>query len=146
MGTLVVAQWGEPVVGVLDVAMLGRELVIEFARSRRYENPFALLRLKMIDATGQPLPEALLQRPSGAVRLVVRWSDSVAWESDSQFLILLRETDARGARTAADKLVPAIRGELADDAEQICFQTHTAAWRKGDHLGALLARLDPGES
>jgi len=143
MGPQTVSRWGEPIIGVLDTAMLARELEVELSRSRRYEYPFALLRLKLIDCAGQAPPEALLQRLCGAVRLVVRWSDSVARETDSQYLILLRETDAKGARTAADKLVSAVRKELAHDADHLRFQCRTAAWRKGDHLGALLARLDP---
>jgi len=146
MGAQTVSRWGEPILGVLDRAQLARELDVELSRSRRYEYPFALLRLKMSDATGQAPPEALSQRLCGAVRLFVRWSDSVARETDSQYLILLRETDAKGARTAADKLLSAIRRELAHEADQLCFQYRTAAWRKGDHRGALLARLDPGSS
>jgi len=121
--------------------VLGRELEIELARSRRYENPFALLRLTVTDDQGQVPGAELLHRLGGSLRLAVRWSDSIGREADNQYLILLRETQSRGASIAADKLQVAIREDLAVSAESLCFRVQTAAWRKGDHLGALLERL-----
>ena len=131
----------DTVAGILKPKALLRELDIEFARSRRYENSFALLRVKITISDHTQTDSALLQRLSGAVRLVVRWSDSVAKESACQYLILLRETNASGARTAADKLVAVIHTELPEDTQKLNFEFNFAAWRKGDHLQALLARL-----
>ena len=136
------AQWDERVTGILDSSVLSHELEVELARSRRYEHPFALLRIKVAGVDGRLPAEALLHRLSGALRLVVRWSDSVAREAVDQYLLLLRETGVGGARTAAQNLLVALAAELPDAAQTLSFQVHTAAWRKGDHLGALLARLD----
>ncbi len=144
MSVQVAAGSGERVMGILDSSVLARELEVEFARSRRYENAFALLRITVTDPDGLTPSDALLHLLSGAVRLVVRWSDSVAREADSQYLVLLRETDAKGARITADKLLAAIHTELAEDASRLCFRFYTAAWRKGDHLGALFERLEHG--
>ncbi len=142
MDVQTLAENCDSVVGILKPKALDRELDIEFARSRRYENPFALLRIKVTTSNQKQIDSGLLQRLSGAVRLVVRWSDSVAQESACQYLVLLRETNASGARTAADKLVAAIRAELPEEGQQLNFEVNVAAWRKGDHVEALFARLE----
>lgn len=120
------------VAGVLDERTVSHLLDVELARARRYEHPFALVR---IDAGSDP---GARRRLAGALRDQTRWADSIG-EFDGALLVILRDTSPDGARFACEKIGTVLAGEL-DGA--VTLRLASASWRKGDDRASLLARLD----
>jgi len=121
--------------GILDEPTLAHVLEVEFARARRYEHPFSLLRVSVAGGDGRAL-----RRVAGALRLHTRWADSVGTLAPDALLVVLRDTPPEAARAAVDKIRAAVTGEVgAEDAGVLVMES--AAWRKGDDLERLLARL-----
>ena len=124
----------ENIPGILDEPTLQQLLDVELARARRYEHPFALLRVRVLDST-------MLRDVAGALRLHTRWADSIGVIDEVNLLIILRDTPNEGARTVAAKILHSLTAELACDVmHQV--QLQSAAWRKGDDRARLLHRLD----
>lgn len=123
--------------GILDQYTLEQLLEVEFARARRYDYPFALLRVTKADGDG-----AVLRRAAGALRLHTRWADSVGAFGDGALLVLLRDTHGDGARSAVAKIRASLEEELGPAAAAgLTFES--ASWRKGDDRERMLARLRP---
>ena len=122
--------------GILDAATLAHLLQVEMARARRYEHPFTLLRLTVSDG----VPDQDARRVAGALRLHTRWADSVGAEEDGSLLVILRDTPEAGARAAVAKIRQSLGHELEAPAGGQ-FRLASAAWRKGDDLARLMARL-----
>ncbi len=119
--------------GIIDADTLAHLLDVELARARRYEHPFAVLRLTA------PGGAAALRAAAGALRLHTRWADSVAaWGGG--LLVILRDTPVDGARAAVVKLRASLAEELGEDAAQALVLAYSV-WRKGDDRNRLLARL-----
>ena len=119
--------------GILDQQTLEHLLNVEFARARRYEHPFSLLRLRGRERD-------LTREIAGALRLHTRWADSVGILDSESLLVILRDTAHEAAQLAAAK----IRDLLAEELDAQMMQNlvlESAAWRKGDDLARLLARL-----
>jgi len=127
----------ETVPGVIMPDTLRHLLDVEFARARRYEHPFSVMRV----CVPPPGDAAALRGVAGALRLHTRWADSVGFDSDGALLVILRDTPARGAGAVRDKVAVSLREELGAEAVAGLRLT-CAAWRKGDDRARLLARLD----
>ena len=125
----------ESIHGIIEWETLEHLLDVELARARRYEHPFALLRLRVSDAARG----ARLRAAAGALRLHTRWADSVGVTTDGALLVILRDTPADGARAAVDKIAESLREELGEAAR--AFELSFTTWRKGDDRARLLARL-----
>ena len=121
--------------GIIEPETLAHLLDVELARARRYEHPFALLRL----AAGGGLDAARLRSAAGALRLHTRWADSVGLGEDGALLVILRDTPAEGARAAVSKIRTSLEEELGESAAEL--ELGMAIWRKGDDRERLLARL-----
>lgn len=124
----------ESIPGVLDEATLQQLLDVELARARRYEHPFALLRVHVLDCN-------VLRDVAGALRLHTRWADSIGVLDEANLLVILRDTPHEGARTVAAKILHSLTTELPVDVMHK-VQLQSAAWRKGDDRARLLGRLD----
>lgn len=125
----------ERIPGIIEQETLEHLLDVELARARRYEHPFALLRV----ALGDELLPDRLRAAAGALRLHTRWADSVGLAHDGALLVILRDTPAEGARAAVAKIRTSLDEELGDLARELLLTS--ATWRKGDDRDRLLARL-----
>ncbi|MFT5448202.1 MAG: GGDEF domain-containing protein [Gammaproteobacteria bacterium] len=124
----------ESIPGILDESTLQQLLDVEVARARRYEHPFALLRVRVLDS-------GVLRDVAGALRLHIRWADSIGVLDDSNLLVILRDTPSEGARTVAAKILDSLTTELPVGVMHE-VQLQSAVWRKGDDRTRLLSRLD----
>ena len=124
----------ESIPGVIMPDTLRHLLDVELARARRYEHPFALLRVGAGDDA------ARLRAVAGALRLHTRWADSVGFDDDGALLVILRDTPADGARAFRDKLAASLEQELGAEVSA-ALRLSVAAWRKGDDRARLFARL-----
>jgi len=124
----------ESIPGILDESTLQQLLDVELARARRYEHPFALLRVRVLNS-------GVLRDVAGALRLHTRWADSIGVLNDCNLLVILRDTPTEGARTVAEKILDSLTTELPVDVMHE-VQLQSAAWRKGDDRSRLLSRLD----
>lgn len=124
----------ENIPGILDESTLQQLLDVELARARRYEHPFALLRVRILDS-------GVLRDVAGALRLHTRWADSIGVLDDSNLLVILRDTPSEGARTVSAKILDSLTTELPVGVMHE-VQLQSAAWRKGDDRSRLLSRLD----
>ena len=120
--------------GILDEQTLEHLLDVEFARARRYEHPFSLLRVRASDLDS-------LREVAGALRLHTRWADSVGILDGTALLVILRDTPDEGARTVATKILDSLGKELSATIMD-ALVLDSVAWRKGDDRSRLLARLD----
>jgi len=122
------------------------------SRSRRYENPLTLVRLRIDTATvfdaahGPGAHDNAMVKLAQTLRDQVRWADLVGRFDDSEFLLILPETTADAAQTLVEKLRERIselrlttdRGE----AFTITPMFGIASWQKGDDGRLLLKRAN----
>ncbi len=71
----------ESIPGILDEPTLQQLLDVELARARRYEHPFALLRVHVLGSN-------VLRDVAGALRLHTRWADSIGILDESNLLVI----------------------------------------------------------
>jgi diguanylate cyclase (GGDEF)-like protein len=105
----------DPLTGLLNRRGLERALQVERQRLGRHKRPFALLaldldRFKAInDAHGHETGDAVLVKVAAVLREQARSGDLAARMGGEEFVVLLPETDADGARQAAERLIQALR-------------------------------------
>lgn len=120
------------------------------SRSRRYENPLTLVRLRIDTATeldsvhGPGAHNSAMVKLAQTLRDQVRWADLVGRFDESEFLLILPETSTDAAQTLVDKLRERI-AELKLATERGDTFTITplfgiASWQKGDDGRLLLKR------
>lgn len=120
------------------------------SRSRRYENPLTLVRLRIatdtdLDAAHGPgAHDIVMVRLAQTLRDQVRWADLVGRFDESEFLLILPETTAESAQTLVEKLRERI-SELRLTTERgssfsISPLFGIASWQKGDDGRLLLKR------
>lgn len=128
--------------GVLTRTAILRELESQVSRSRRYHNTLAvvLLRVNACAKEGEEPDDAACEAAQVAVgRLLndkLRWVDFAGQWDESDFLLVLPETNAG----AAQRLV----GKLDDEMRRLPTALMTAAgiaqWRQGDDAMRMLER------
>lgn len=122
------------------------------SRSRRYENPLTVVRLRIDTATeldsahGTGTHDAVMVGLAQTLRDQVRWADLVGRFDDSEFLLILPETSADAAQNLVDKLRERI-AELrfpSTGGEQFAIAPlfGVASWQKGDDGRLLLKRAN----
>lgn len=127
----------DPHTGLLSARALMLLLEPEVARSRRYDNPLAIIRLSL-DYTDDASGPAAARAVSHCLKEQLRWADAVAQFSARDFAVVLPETDAADAAKLADKLA----AQTAQLAAVHASRTGVAAWRKGDDAKGLLERAE----
>jgi two-component system cell cycle response regulator len=98
----------------------------EFARSKRYKNPFALVMVdvdhfkKINDRFGHQAGDTVLRRIGAVLKTKVRSNDLAARIGGEEFALILPETKQQGAIALADKLRRAVEAErITHDGESI---------------------------
>jgi two-component system cell cycle response regulator len=128
--------------GLLNRYGLHRSLQRELSEARRYGRPLSCLLIDLDffkavnDTYGHAAGDAALQQAARVIAGSLRGSDVVCRYGGEEFLVLAPETDARGARSLAEKIRLAVSSRLFGDGERAFALT----------LSAGVAELRPGES
>lgn len=121
------------------------------SRSRRYGNPFSVIRIRTDDPAqldkryGTGAGKTILVSISRELKDLLRWTDIVGRLDAGEFLLLLPETE----RAAATDLAGKIAGQLAatalttagDKAVALTARYGVTGWEKGDDSRKLLERV-----
>lgn len=120
------------------------------SRSRRYQNPLSVIRLRIgnladMDAEyGKGSGEAALTAVAQMLKDQMRWADMIGRFDTDEFLLVLPETDADAATHLSDKLQRLLT-DLAPKAANgqaltLAAQFGVAGWQQGDDQAKLLRR------
>ncbi len=95
--------------GLANRRALSNALVAQVTRSRRYHNPLSLIMVDTsIDELEGPIPDPVLLAISRYLRDRLRWADVIGRHTDTQFMLILPETELEDAQ----KLACGIRDEV----------------------------------
>lgn len=119
------------------------------SRSRRYENPLSIIRVRISDpdqlnrAHGPNSHDSAMVRMAQLLRDQVRWADLVGRFDVNEFLLILPETPIEAAHNLAEKLAQRLI-ELDISGEKAPFRITPALgvadWQKGEDARTLLKR------
>ncbi len=127
--------------GLRKRSQINRDLLAEINRSRRYGNALSVVRVVMSNDFGElpPGKKTDYLRDVG-VRLAdtLRAIDIAGQWSENEYLLILPETDAEGARRLAEKIT-AVLNTKAD----IRVNCGVSEWQASDDASTLLARALP---
>ncbi len=138
----------DPASGLLTQQAVMTALVSEVSRSRRYENPLAILVIRVWpveggDAGGSDEPiDAVLVRIAAFLRERLRWVDIKGRWNRNNILAVLPETGLPSAQNFVQKLQDelSVHGLLGSEGE-IRVSLGITAWRKGDDAMSLIDRV-----
>lgn len=140
----------DPLTSLPNRRALLQSLEPQISRSRRYENPLAVIVLKIanfaqLDAIhGDSSADRAIMAVSQFLKDQMRWVDMIGRMDTDEFLLILPET----AEAAAIELANKLQLRLAEvkipraDGQAINLETHcgVAGWVKGDDTNKLLHR------
>ncbi|HEY8473107.1 MAG TPA: diguanylate cyclase [Natronosporangium sp.] len=107
----------DPLTGLWNYRSLKESLRREVERASRFDHTLAVLTLDLDrfkdinDAYGHPAGDAVLAEFARRIRSAIREVDLAFRQGGEEFVVLLPETDARGAAVLAERLGAAVRGE-----------------------------------
>jgi len=113
----------------------------QISRSRRYGNPFAVIRLTLRPPPAAAAPARTLREIAQEFNSQLRWADEIGRLDDATFLLVLPETPLRDAEELVAKLEHD-RIALSGRAEGWSISFAVTDWRAGDDARKLLARLN----
>lgn len=130
----------DPVTGLKNRRAILKELDRQISRSRRYENPLAVIRLT-VETNGELEHQRESMRSiSQTLKDKLRWADEVGMLEPGTFLVVLPETLLDDAKELAVKLLGDRAAFRFKDGEGK-VRYGVAAWHKGDDLRKLLRRV-----
>lgn len=130
--------------GLLNRLGLKQMLESQVARSRRYNNPLALIRMQ-IDGYAAPDHLPVLRAIAWLLNDQMRWADMIGCLEDDVVLFILPETSQQTATTLTDKIRGWLRELPVEGSGQpvtIDVSFGVAEWRKGDDSRTLLQRTE----
>ncbi len=131
----------DPITGLKNRRAILKELDRQISRSRRYDNPLAVIRLTLETNGGPEQRQELMRTISQALKDKLRWADEVGVLDPCTFLVVLPETLLEDAKELAVKLLgDRAAFQLKDGEGRI--RHGVACWHKGDDLRKLLKRVE----
>lgn len=129
----------DPLSGVMDKAAIMRVLDSEISRTRRYANELSILLIQVSKDLADMDADTAVISAGRVLSDGMRWVDAAGRVSDTEFLLVLPETDAEGARVLADKLRTRFS---TGDSEHPALEAKVAfaSWRKGDDAMFMIDR------
>lgn len=116
----------------------------EVSRSRRYDNPLALLKLHLVilDKPESVAEETLHQTVKDTLTDELRWADMIGNTDHGTYLMVLPETPKTALTALEDKLINALTRQLnfVSDAMNYQIVFGDACWQKHDDSQAMLKR------
>lgn len=118
----------------------------EVSRSRRYDNPLSLMKIKLVcfAALEDPKLEATLNQLLEAIlKDELRWADMIGHSETGEFLLVLPETNTEQADALQHKLNQALQQQMSAEHPdcEYALLIGQAQWSKGDSSGILLDRV-----
>ncbi|MBT5774842.1 MAG: GGDEF domain-containing protein, partial [Dehalococcoidia bacterium] len=143
----------DPLTGLANRRLFDQTLSEKFEAARRQHTPLSLLMLdldhfkQVNDEHGHPAGDAVLKNVARVLKRVARRDDLVARTGGEEFAIVLHETDARGAKAAAERCLTMIREtdtSWEDNSVRITISVGVAAFNPTAHVRPeqLVARAD----
>ena len=129
----------DPLSGVMDRDAIMRVLDSEISRTRRYANALSILLIKVKPDLQDVDADTAVIAAGRVLSDGMRWVDAAGRISETEFLLVLPETDAEGARVLADKL----RRRFSIEEEEhpaLVADVAFASWRKGDDAMFMIDR------
>jgi GGDEF domain-containing protein len=120
-------------------------LEYEVSRSRRYDNPLTMLKVKLI-VFGESLPADLNHEINLMVSEVLkdelRWADMIGHSETGEFLLVLPETSKEATDALKQKIKQAVAGRMTHNFPEKEYELvfGEAHWQKGDSSAMLLDR------
>ena len=136
----------DDVTGMPNKVALFQSLEPQISRSRRYNNllSIVLMRVNDLDKLDAIQKANLLLPISQMLNDQVRWADIVGKLSDSDFLLVLPETNADACKNLSENLGERLDAiEIAEDLPnnfKISADFSYCEWEKGDDLGLLMQK------
>lgn len=116
----------------------------EVSRSRRYDNPLAILKLHLVvlDKPESVAEETLHQTIKDTLTDELRWADMIGNTDHGTYLIVLPETPKVALKSLEDKLIAALNRQINFISDAINYQIvfGDACWQKHDDSQAMLKR------
>ena len=128
--------------GLLTSNAIYRELLTEVARSRRYGNFLTVIRIEMNLAGSEADRQELSQLVGVKLADNVRAIDCIGILNGGQFLVVLTETDVRGAQRFVNKMQSLLKSHIIQEQlghpVDVSFRFGTAQWNASDDVSTLL--------
>lgn len=130
----------DPETGLLNKHGVMDALERQVARSRRYGNPFSVMRIRLEATRPSAEENEIVRGLSEEFRDRLRWADELGRLDHNSFLLVLPETTAERANLLGTKMRegPVM---LARSAEGWVLDVAVAAWQKGEDSRKLLRRV-----
>lgn len=139
----------DSVTGLANQRGISLIMDLHLSRSRRYQNPFCLIKI-LVSITenaddSQQLLNSVMLSISRFLRERLRWVDQISRWDDNNFVILLPETEGHDAEAIRAEINDSKQNlELLDDvtADNFSFKTASVCWQKGDDQRTLIEKAD----
>ena len=143
----------DPITGLPNRRALLQGLEPLISRSRRYDNPLSLIKLRVALVDADPKVESEYEeeawlRVGQLLKEQMRWADIIGRFDGPDFLLILPETPEDATETLAGKICALVsKLELSTtDNQTIKIKPYCglASWHKGDDANLMLQRLSNG--
>lgn len=132
----------DPLTGLANRRSLGNSLVAQVTRSRRYHNPLSLIMVRVaIPGMDGEIPQDVVLGISRFLRDRLRWADVIGRYTETQFMLILPETQYEDAA----RLAASIRDEAESivippphDTVRARLEVGVAQWQKGQDTERLV--------
>ncbi|WMS86138.1 GGDEF domain-containing protein [Pleionea litopenaei] len=117
----------------------------EVSRSRRYDNPLTLFKIKLVcfQAVNDPqLEQSVNNLVESVLKDELRWADMIGHSESGETLLVLPETSQQASEALKAKLEQVISERMRQEFKNCDFELVIGAafWQKGDSAGILLDR------
>lgn len=137
----------DPLTGVLNRRASEERMTEELARCDRYRRPLSVILFdidhfkRVNDLHGHATGDAVIVEVAARVRDSIRTTDALVRWGGEEFLVVLPETDAAGAKLTAERIVRVVR-EAPLAGLDVTVSAGVATLRRGDDRAILVARAD----
>ena len=131
--------------GLLTRTHLYKELIRDLARCDRYGNKLSIASMRVEgdeDELSQTIVTDLMDKLGNQLAATVRTVDCAARWSEHEFLVVLPETDAQGARLFLNKVESVVNDSIKKTGcAGLKVRTQIAGWEKGDDMPTILSKV-----
>ncbi|PPK52565.1 diguanylate cyclase (GGDEF)-like protein [Marinobacter persicus] len=138
----------DPLTGALNRAGIEPHLESSLAGAQRRSQPMSIVLLdidyfkNVNDSFGHALGDSVLVQLVNTLKRRLRKADSLARWGGEEFLVLLPDTDPKGAFQLADALRQAVEQATFEHRQSLTISLGTATANAGDSLKSLVRRAD----
>ena len=136
--------------GLPDLRRFHQRLVAEVDRSRRHGHPLSVCVLDIDGfrglnvAHGLAVGDAILRAAGGVVAAMTRANDVVARSQGDEFVMLLSDTDASGAKQCVDRILLELEATATGPVSCVSASVGIASWQRPQKAEELLENARRG--